>query len=159
MITIPSENQYIKEGLLLSFKNSSIGIFDFSKKRLDFVTEPSHSETIFDLKFSNINKNILASGSYDGSVKIWDINKMTCLSTLMNSNTEKKLNPLYGLSWSPKNNEIVTVHSNGEMALWDCDKNKLLSLVKPGKGLAIYRVEWNKIKTDLIASGSTENFA
>ena len=30
------------------------------------ITEPNHSETIFDIAFNPQNKEILATGSYDG---------------------------------------------------------------------------------------------
>ena len=84
---------------------------------------------------------------------------MSCISTMVNSNTEKKLNPVYGLSWSPNSLEMVTVHLNGDVILWDCEKSRLISSIKPGGGSPIYRVEYNKLKPDLIASGSSEGFA
>ena len=160
MVPLPAGNQIMKQGLLISFKNSSIGLFDFEKKKIEFMAESTHAETIFDIQFSKTNKDILASGSYDGQVKIWNINKMDCLATLINPNSEKKINPVYSFSWSPNSsNELVTVHSSGEVLLWDWEKNRLLSSIKPCNGQPIYRVEWNRLRPELIASGSSEGFA
>lgn len=159
MMALPTGNKIMKEGLLISFKNSSVGLLDFEKKKMEFMSESTHAETVFDIQFSRVNKDILASGSYDGQLKVWNVNKMTCLVTLVNPNIEKKINPVYGIAWSPINNELVTVHSSGEVLLWDWEKNKLLSLVKPCNGQAIFRVDWNILRPELIASGSTEGFA
>ena len=158
MLCIP-ENKYFKDALLCSFKNGSVGLYDFDKRKIEFITEASHSETIFDIQFSPINKDLLASGSYDGSTKIWDINKMSCIASLVNPSNEKKYNPVYSISWSPNSNEIITAHCNGEVCLWDCEKNKLLSSIKPCNGMPIYRTDWNRLRPELVASGSTEGLA
>ncbi|NER85057.1 MAG: hypothetical protein F6K42_37230, partial [Leptolyngbya sp. SIO1D8] len=42
---------------------------------------PSHQRIIFDVVFSSDNQ-ILASGSADETIKLWDVNKGACLKTL-----------------------------------------------------------------------------
>ena len=73
---------FVNDCFLLSFKNGQVGIYDFKAKKFIFMTEPNHCETIFDLKFKRSDKNILATGAYDGNIRIWDVNKMKCLKNL-----------------------------------------------------------------------------
>lgn len=42
-----------------------------------------HVETIFDCKFSPHDGNILATGSFDGTIKLWDITSFTCVSVVV----------------------------------------------------------------------------
>jgi WD40 repeat protein len=34
---------------------------------------PNHAETIFAAEFNPQDKNMLATGAYDGLIKIWDV--------------------------------------------------------------------------------------
>lgn len=158
MISLPANNYFNSNCFLMSFKNGCVGLYNFDKNKMEFFSEEMHSETVFDLQFSNINKDILASASYDGNVKIWNVHQMKCISTLTSPSNDAKYNPVYGISWSPDSNEVVTVHSKGEIILWDCEKGKMLSSLRPGKS-QIFRVDWNKLSSNLIASGSAEGCA
>uniref|UniRef100_A0A3B5LN84 Uncharacterized protein n=1 Tax=Xiphophorus couchianus TaxID=32473 RepID=A0A3B5LN84_9TELE len=40
-----------------------------------------HVETIFDCKFKPDDPNLLATASFDGTIKIWDTNTLTAVST------------------------------------------------------------------------------
>ena len=149
---------------MCTFKNGSVGIYNFTKKNLEFLSQPNHSETIFDMAFNIKDKNILATASYDGSIKIWQINEMKCITNLHKPDlnvTQRetfKQNVIYGIAWSPKeSNRIVSVNSNGEVTLWDTEKGKLLSEIQPGSSSAIYRVDWNTLDPTLIATGSSDS--
>jgi hypothetical protein len=67
--------------------NSSVGVWDNSRRSLVFATEPAHSETIFDCRHERLRavderanespcrlkpsqQHTLATASYDGSVKV-----------------------------------------------------------------------------------------
>ena len=41
-----------------------------------------HIETIFDCKFKPEKADLLATASFDGTIKVWDINTMTCVSII-----------------------------------------------------------------------------
>jgi WD40 repeat protein len=58
---------------LITFKSGSVSVFNVDKRQTEFMTEGSHRETIFDVKFKPDNKDILASCGYDGTIKIWDL--------------------------------------------------------------------------------------
>jgi len=104
--------------VLIACTNGSIALFNVEKKKIEFQTEPGHSETIFDLLFKPSNKNVLASCSYDGSIKIWDAPSMKMVLSI---HSEKKIgeighsirqkpggnNTIYGISWAPDSDEIA----------------------------------------------------
>lgn len=39
-----------------------------------------HIETIFDCKFKPESPDLLATASFDGTIKVWDVNTMTAVS-------------------------------------------------------------------------------
>lgn len=61
--------------ILASFADGGTGLYDFSRKEWDFFKEQGHLETIFDCKFNNFDNDIIATASFDGSVKLWSISK------------------------------------------------------------------------------------
>jgi WD40 repeat protein len=65
--------------VLVAFINGAVQVFNLAKKKVEFNTEAGHAETVFDLEFCPINKDIIASCSYDGTVRVWDVNSMKLL--------------------------------------------------------------------------------
>ena len=58
---------------LIAFKNGAVGIYNLELKKLEFSTQAAQTETIFDVKFNPKQPNLLGTVSYDGTVKIWDV--------------------------------------------------------------------------------------
>ncbi len=121
---------------------------------MEFLTHPGHQETIFDLAFKPSDPNILATSSYDSTVKIWYTPTMKCLNTL-----EGQAGVLYGLSWSPisnesnSNNQLASCSSKGEVYIWDTETGIPVKKMHHHTK-AVYRVDWNKNNTDLLVSSS-----
>jgi len=63
-----------------------------------------HVETIFDCKFKPDDPNILATASFDGTIKVWDINTLTAVYTSPGNE-----GVVYSLSWAPGKNDIYTI--------------------------------------------------
>lgn len=161
---------YGKDGLFCAFSNGSVGVFNYHKKKLEYLSQPNHSETIFDIVFKPNDKNKMASVSYDGVIKIWNTDGMECKMTLTKPNQKTTMHVrefstirkfiAYGVSWHPgKEHRIVSVNANGEVLLWDTEKAKLLHEITPGTNSPIYRVDWNPLNPKLIATGSSDYFA
>lgn len=53
-------------------------------------------ETIFDCKFKPDDPNLLATASFDGTIKVWDINTLTALYTSPGNE-----GVIFALSWAP----------------------------------------------------------
>ena len=67
---------------LIAFKNGSVGVYNLDKRNVEFQTEAGHAETIFEVKFCPWDKNRLATCSYDGTVRIWDVTSMRLIIIL-----------------------------------------------------------------------------
>lgn len=145
------------------FKNCSLGLFNMKKRKVVWSIEAGHSETIFDIKFHPANTSLLATASYDGYIKVWDIATMklaqnfSTQANMVSPLGEKHSLVVYGISWSPKDgSRLVSAHNNGEVIMWDAAKGKVLSKIRSEACKQIYRVDWNTQSEDLIAFGSTE---
>ena len=58
------------EMLIAGFVDGSVGLFDVGRRSMVHRTPPGHTETIFDVEFDPNNKDLVATGSYDGAVKV-----------------------------------------------------------------------------------------
>ena len=47
------------ELVVCSFQDGSVGVFNYKHKKMDFMTQPSHTETIFNCAFSAVEPNCL----------------------------------------------------------------------------------------------------
>lgn len=149
---------------LISFEDKSIGVYDIHSKSLLFKTEPNHSETIFDSQINYKNPNILATSSYDGSIKLWDLLTMKCISTIelskeKNQKIIDKNSIIYGISWSPiDETRLVAATYAGKIVLIDTLNSIAIKEIKVGGVSPIHRVEWNKELSQYIACGSKEGY-
>eukprot|EP00347_Sterkiella_histriomuscorum_P001098 403373336 len=149
--------------ILIAFINGAVQVFNIQKRRIDFLTEAGHAETVFDLEFCPSDRNMFASCSYDGTVRVWDSNNSKLLQindTLRNSPLSKEnKHIIYSLSWHPKESKIALVGSMGLLMIYDALKNKLLSFInpiqpEPLKKEASFKVDWNQQNSGLILMGT-----
>lgn len=114
--------------ILYALKNGAVSVYNLKRQTSEFTTETGHFETIFGVQYSAADKNLLASCSYDGTVRIWDSTTMKLLQvndTNFNSvqaNSEKKI--IYSISWHPTQNKIAMTTVNGNLIIYDALKNK-----------------------------------
>lgn len=150
---------------VMTFKDGSLGLFDVKKKKMVWNIEAGHSETIFEIRFKPSSSSVLATGSYDGYIKIWDINSMKVMQTF-SSQTKQPTGAkedtgriVYCISWAPGLDDyrLVSAHANGDIYLWDYIKGKQLGKIRPGGDGPIYRLDWNQLNSEYIACGSNEN--
>lgn len=145
------------------FKDGSLGLFNLKKKKVVWEIEAGHSETIFDIRFKPSDPTVLATGSFDGLIKIWDMKTMKLVSTLSQQakkkETGKEENALivYCIAWAPKDdNRIASSHANGEVVIWDYIKRQVICKISPGGETPIFRLDWNLNNKEYIACGSNE---
>jgi len=61
-----------------------------------------HVETIFDCKFKPSDPKLLATASFDGTVKLWSVDDLTTVQT-----TTGNEGVIYSVSWAPGNAQHV----------------------------------------------------
>ncbi len=155
------------ELFLIGFKDGAMGIYDLKKRRLVWQIEAGHTETIFDVRFKPNNCNLLATSSFDGLVKIWDMSTMKVAANLSQQHVKgatpeeaENVRIIYSVSWAPGDDtRLATSNANGEVIIWDYVKNKVLCKIQPGSAGQISRVEWHPLMREILACGSVDSKA
>ena len=151
--------------LQCAFKSGSIGIYSLLKKKLEFCTEPGHAETVFDISINPNDKNLLATASYEGTIKIWDLRNMKNIDTLHSDALESGQFKgvmqvkcvLYGMAWGP-GTLIAACTAKGDVLLYDYSKTRLLHRFRPTIEAPIYRIGWSPLRPDLLSVGTSDGF-
>ena len=113
------------------------------------ATLEEHAREISSVVFSPDGK-ILASGSYDNTVKLWDVATGASLSTL-----EGHEYVVYSVAFSPDGKTLASGSSDRTIKLWDVATGANIATLK-GYGLEVSSVAFSPDGTTL-ASGSYDN--
>merc|ERR1711936_1468249 len=115
----------------------------------------AHSKEIYTIKWSctgpgtaNPNANlVLASASFDSTVRLWDVERGDCLHTL----TRHK-EPVYSVAFSPNGKYLASGSFDKCVHIWSTDTGKLVHSYKGTGG--IFEVCWNSRGDKVGASAS-----
>ncbi|XP_043567419.1 coronin-7-like [Chiloscyllium plagiosum] len=77
-------------------------------------TLSGHTEKIYSIKFHPLASDILASSSYDMTLRIWNISSGK-EEIILRGHTEQ----IFSLSWSPDGQQLATVSKDGKVRLYD----------------------------------------
>uniref|UniRef100_A0A8C4Q573 Coronin n=1 Tax=Eptatretus burgeri TaxID=7764 RepID=A0A8C4Q573_EPTBU len=83
------------------------------------LTEPEmiltgHTEKIYSIKFHPLASDVLASSSYDHSVRIWDVQSRK-EAIRLEGHTEQ----IFSLAWSPNGQQLATACKDGRLRIYD----------------------------------------
>ncbi|GAB1293164.1 WD repeat domain 17 [Apodemus speciosus] len=141
------------------FLDGGVGLYDMGAKKWDFLRELGHVETIFDCKFKPDDPNLLATASFDGTIKVWDINTLTAVYTSPGNE-----GVIFALSWAPGDlNCIAGATSRNGAFIWDIQKGKIIQrfnesmLTQHGKN-GIFHIAWSHKDSKRIATCSGDGF-
>lgn len=156
--------------LLLSGNDGSIVLYHIEKKVVEYETQAGHTETIFDAIMSPLSADIVATCSYDSTIKIWNLQNLNLNKTLVGNGL------IYSLDWSPDSKYVIGATSNGACILWDVETGRELGMLHnlyfnnllmltliigqyTHHSKAIYGISWNKVNENTILSTSADCFA
>ena len=106
-----------------------------------FKNKPSfaligHTHQVYAIKWNPVDNDILASASFDKTVRIWNIATKTCIAVL-----NKHSSAVYSVWFSPHGKYIVSGGIDCEMNIWRISDQKLIATYQANS--YIYDVKWN----------------
>ncbi|XP_050307808.1 coronin-7 isoform X2 [Anthonomus grandis grandis] len=87
----------------------------------------AHGDKIYFIKFHPTSKDVLASGSYDMTIKLWDLTTLTEQISLKGHTDQ-----IFSFCWSPCGNMCATVCKDGKLRVYNPRKSDVP--IKEGKG-------------------------
>lgn len=122
---VPSDLDVMKEAPLDEVQN--IGPIGFLS---------GHGKRVGHVLFNPVAKNILASSGFDNTIKIWDLEKETCLFTLPHPQQ------ITSFSWNHDGSQIASTCKDKRIRVWDVRAQKVLSEGTGHLGTKSMRLVW-----------------
>ena len=139
--------------VICSFSNGAVALYSTATGKLNWHGASGHTETIFDCNFKTTDPNILATASYDQTVRLWDISAQPsprCITTFPMTESS-----VYSVSWSPDGRELAASTLKGEVVVFDADKGTLATKVQNHVD-GCYSVKWHRKDRNVIASAGAD---
>jgi len=132
-------------------------VWDVTSDRKDPMYDfKSHQQEIYTVKWAptgpgskNPNKKpLLATASFDGSVRLWNVQDGTCIQVF-----SRHRDSVYSVAFSPSGNYLASGSLAGQLYIWNVMEGRHIKSFK-GKG-DIFEVAWNKEETRVAACFSS----
>ncbi|KAM8858126.1 F-box-like/WD repeat-containing protein TBL1X [Synchiropus splendidus] len=143
-------------GMLLASCSDDMTLKIWSMKQESCVHDlQAHSKEIYTIKWSptgpgtsNPNSNImLASASFDSTVRLWDVERGVCIHTLT-----KHQEPVYSVAFSPDGKHLASGSFDKCVHIWNTTTGALVHSYRGTGG--IFEVCWNSTGDKVGASAS-----
>lgn len=103
-----------------------------------------HEDIVGEFAFSP-NNELLATASWDGKVKIWNV-----LNGMLVGRLAKHDGPVYSVAWDPKNRFVASAGADNMILLWDPSKNEIVQKLE-GHSNAVSCVRFTKDGSKLVS--------
>jgi len=132
-------------------------VWDVTSDRKDPMYDfKSHQQEIYTVKWAPTGpgsknpdkKPLLATASFDGSVRLWNIKNGTCIQVF-----SRHRDSVYSVAFSPSGNYLASGSLAGQLYIWNVQEGRHIKSFK-GKG-DIFEVAWNKEETRVAACFSS----
>jgi len=110
----------------------------------------AHNKEIYTIKWSPLG-SVLASASFDATVRLWDVERGSCLRTL-----SKHLEPVYSVGFSPDGRYLASGSFDRSVYIWESQSGKLVQSYTGGANDGgIFEVCWN-IRGDKVGASASD---
>lgn len=146
-----------EETLAVACDDGIVKIWKIGENGLDrWLEEPTielrgHVERLYCIKYHPYVRNVIATASYDRTIKLWNVETRQAVRTLRGHS-----DVIFSISWSPCGNKLATICKDGFIRIYEPLLNDLPLLeVKcgPGPGSKAARIEWVLNGLGLLVSG------
>lgn len=137
-----------RRGMFCSLLDGSVLYFNLQRHQLEFQSSSGHTETIFDATFCPHSPDVLATVSYDQTIKVWSLVDASLMDTI-----DVKDGVIYSIDWNCKHNIVAVGTISGSIFVYEMDTGKMLITFKYHKK-AVACVRWSKLEPDLLLSSS-----
>ncbi|KAL7289954.1 hypothetical protein TKK_0016337 [Trichogramma kaykai] len=131
----PFDNQRLAvacdDGMIRVWKIPSQGLTQPTNEPQHIIE--AHTDKIYLIKFHPLASDVLASASYDMTVKIWDLEPLNLGATIKNRITlTGHTDQIFSLAWSPCGQYLATACKDGKLRIYQPRNSDIP--IKEGKG-------------------------
>jgi len=90
------------------------------KKQKEFTSKPGHTETVFGCAISPTNATMMATSSFDATIKIWHTVTMELSKTLTGQD-----GVIYSMAWSDDGQRLASTSIKGTVFIWDVEMGEV----------------------------------
>ena len=105
--------------MLCGMADGSALAWSLTQSRATWRVSSGHTETVFGCALCPTDADVLATCSYDGTVRLWDALSGECAADVRVAPTTSSDMVLYDLAWSPDGSRIVCSSNSGKVAVID----------------------------------------
>ncbi|QVL31411.1 protein kinase [Telmatocola sphagniphila] len=146
-IAVSKSGQYVATGA----RNGVVSIHDI-RQGVTLASLASHDGPVMAMAFSP-NDEILASGSIDKTVKLWQVNPKNTRNALVPKNILKHETSIYTLAFSPDGKLLATAGWDSEIRIWSMAKDNMIKQFEAHRS-EIFGLKFNPLNSELISVGS-----
>ncbi|MGZ5077820.1 MAG: hypothetical protein ACXV9R_14490, partial [Methylobacter sp.] len=140
----------------LGFADGELALYDEQASELAWQKQTAHSENITRLAV-NHDGSLLASGSLDNTVKLWQVRTTaTDISLLEKLTFSDHKDTVYSLAFSPDGQTLATAGYGGKIGLFTIDQSKSPSFINSAHEGIIASVEFDPTGKQLFSSGNED---
>ena len=137
---------------ICSFVDGSVSVYHLLKKQKEFTSKPGHTETVFGCAYCPTDSKLVATSSYDATVKLWQTQTMS-----LTKNFVGQEGVIYSVCWSSDGVYLASAGIQGTVFIWDVETGDAVYKLAHHRG-PCYCVDWNALgHSKLLATASGDS--